>query len=460
MTEIDVSRPPLGLKAAEKLVQAVVEQGDFSEHHYLELKSELNFSNKIEREKVAKFVLGAANRDPEIAERFFGGYAVMIIGVGENGATGIEQVEHLTISQGIEKFLGSDGPRWDVLWVPIADSDKKVLLILVDPPEPGQEMFVCRADGQNIHDGEVYIRAQGASRKAKSGEIDRLLKRGKSLGRNDVDFHVGLSGDVTWFEADTATIRDEFIARIKGRLLDALPKARRESTDSFAALQSEWTKALNIYSSREERSQQEYKNQIHEWEKDFTEIWECLEEELYLENLRPLMLSVENRAKTFFNDVEVEVTFDERLRPWSVGDNDLTDVIDLLPEPPEIWGDKPLKISGLVGSPMDWNFPHQPPLGIASLGVELVRETPFTLQFKIGELRPLATSTIEASPYIFLIRPDDREIFRCTWQLTARGHHEVFSGEIKLEHTRPPVIEEAARQVLKAFETRLEEAEQ
>ena len=81
MPELDISRAPRGVLAAQRLVAAVAEQGDLAERHYLELKSELDLSTKKDKEKIAKFILGAANRMPDVAATAFEGYGVMIIGV-------------------------------------------------------------------------------------------------------------------------------------------------------------------------------------------------------------------------------------------------------------------------------------------------------------------------------------------------------------------------------------------
>jgi hypothetical protein len=43
--------------------------------------------------KVAKFILGAANRDPESAAKYLEGHAVMILGVAEANVVGLKRFE-------------------------------------------------------------------------------------------------------------------------------------------------------------------------------------------------------------------------------------------------------------------------------------------------------------------------------------------------------------------------------
>ena len=70
------------------------------------------------------------------------------------------------MSKVIQPFLGVPGPRWDVFRVPIENSIRQVLVIVVEPPGPGQPVFVCRANGDGLTDGRVYIRADGETREA------------------------------------------------------------------------------------------------------------------------------------------------------------------------------------------------------------------------------------------------------------------------------------------------------
>lgn len=52
MPELDITRAPRGVLAAQALVAAVAEQGDLAERHYFELKSTL--STKKDKAKIAK----------------------------------------------------------------------------------------------------------------------------------------------------------------------------------------------------------------------------------------------------------------------------------------------------------------------------------------------------------------------------------------------------------------------
>jgi hypothetical protein len=66
--------------AAQALFAAVAYYGDLAEYHYLELKSTLDPSAKKDIQKIANFILGAANRTPDVRVTAFQGYGVVIVG--------------------------------------------------------------------------------------------------------------------------------------------------------------------------------------------------------------------------------------------------------------------------------------------------------------------------------------------------------------------------------------------
>ncbi|MFJ4609558.1 hypothetical protein [Streptomyces griseus] len=67
----------------------VVAVGDEAEATYLEVKIRLDMNSKATAAKIAKFLLGAANRRPGEAARHFHGYAVLVIGAQKHSAPGV-----------------------------------------------------------------------------------------------------------------------------------------------------------------------------------------------------------------------------------------------------------------------------------------------------------------------------------------------------------------------------------
>lgn len=107
---IDLTRAPRGELASAQLVAAVARTGDFAERHYLELKGPPDLASKVNKAKVAKFILGAADRLPDRGAEAFEGYGVMIVGITKEGIEGVPPIEMLALSQVIQPFLGAAGP--------------------------------------------------------------------------------------------------------------------------------------------------------------------------------------------------------------------------------------------------------------------------------------------------------------------------------------------------------------
>ncbi|WP_430336270.1 hypothetical protein [Rhodococcus sp. ACT016] len=83
MADPDLTRIPRGQREWAALVGVLSEDDDRAERHFLELKSQIDLSSTGGGAKVAKFVLGAANRDPEQAAKRFDGHALMVLGVSQ-----------------------------------------------------------------------------------------------------------------------------------------------------------------------------------------------------------------------------------------------------------------------------------------------------------------------------------------------------------------------------------------
>lgn len=66
-TAMDTDAVPLGDRAQRKILQHVIAVGDEAETTYLEVKSDLDPASKSGVAKIAKFLLGVANRRPTTA---------------------------------------------------------------------------------------------------------------------------------------------------------------------------------------------------------------------------------------------------------------------------------------------------------------------------------------------------------------------------------------------------------
>lgn len=76
---MDTNFVPMGERRLRQIMDAVVTEGDTAEYLGLEAKSDIDPSRKgTGIAKIAKFILGMANRMPEAAAHHFEGYGVMV----------------------------------------------------------------------------------------------------------------------------------------------------------------------------------------------------------------------------------------------------------------------------------------------------------------------------------------------------------------------------------------------
>ncbi|MFD9841035.1 hypothetical protein [[Kitasatospora] papulosa] len=199
---LDTSVIPLGERALRGVLGHVVAVGDEAETTYLEVKSPLDMNSKATAAKVAKFLLGAANRRPREAARHFHGYAVLVIGVQKNSAPGVLRgTEAHELEDRLRPYLGPQFPAFEFGRVGI-DSDHEVLFVIAQPPEDGQTIFPCHKSYQSddrrdsLEDGAIYVRGTSNTRPARSGEVLALVERVRRGGRPPIDLEVQVVGPI------------------------------------------------------------------------------------------------------------------------------------------------------------------------------------------------------------------------------------------------------------------------
>lgn len=192
---------PSSLSEWEDFIRTLKSQSKQTEYTWLEIKSGVD-SMPVTYAKIAKFILGASNRMPNIDMDHLSGYAVMLLGVSENGDTlGTRTLETLDLKNGMDKFLGPVPPTWECKWLPLINSSKSILIVCVPPTKNGDPIHLCYGDGDSVADGAFYIRDGASTRMAKSRDILKLHERASN--ERDLDIKVELSdpwGHAYWDE--------------------------------------------------------------------------------------------------------------------------------------------------------------------------------------------------------------------------------------------------------------------
>ena len=450
--QIDISRAPLGVKTASALVEAVAASDDRVERHYLEIKSDLNLTQKNDIAKIAKFILGAANRLPRIANTAFEGYGVMVIGVAPGDARGVPPVEVLELEKIISQYIGVSGPKWDVVRVPTSTTNE-VLVVHVAPPQDGEDPFVCRKDGDNLYNGRVYIRADGETREAKAEELDLLLRRGKFQAAPDVSFSVEIVGTVYPINIDDSRTVEEFLTRTKRRLLEALPQPQAEIVEegrtkssglsavdvgrsymstAAQAFVNQSTLGSSLFRTEpENRTEEQYRASIERWEQRVRDEWGNVPDNIAGDIFDGIFVRVSNASKIFFHDLEVKIHLEGDVRGTGWNDASEPDTESLgLPAEPRVWG----PVSRSILSPAILNSSHL--MGVQNLSsayespLDWKNSGSVDLTLDVGELRPRQTySSDEDELVLFLPHVGEGDVSG-TWEITARDHNDIYAGDL------------------------------
>jgi hypothetical protein len=199
---LDTSILPLGERALQSILDHVTAVGDEAESTYLEVKSSLDMTSKLAVAKIAKFLLGAANRQPAQAARHFHGHAVLVIGAEKGQPTGVPRgTEPHELEDGLRPYLGPTFPTFEFGRITV-DSGSEVLFIVAQPPQEGQPIFPCHKDFQGedrrdgLEDGAIYVRGTSNTRPARSGEVLSLVERARGGGKRPIDLDVEVLGPI------------------------------------------------------------------------------------------------------------------------------------------------------------------------------------------------------------------------------------------------------------------------
>ena len=302
MTDIDLSCLPTGARGWAALIAWAAASDDRLERYFLELKSDVDLGAKHGRHKVVKFILGAANRDPAKAGKRFGGYAVMLLGVGAGSATGISPCEAQDLEREIRKFTGAEGPGWDYEQIPV-DVDHSVIAIVVDPPTG--RVWPCLADGEGMTNGDIYVRGDGRTEKATGAEIQAMLTRAgaSSVASKLPEITVEILGEALAVRFDSGRLVT-FIKEVAQDYLDDVDVP--EPTSPFGA----WAG----HAPSERRSKVEFRGQVERWQAAALADPASGLNELAARMAVSIRLRVTNPVKTSLRDVRIDIELDSPTR--------------------------------------------------------------------------------------------------------------------------------------------------
>lgn len=166
-----------GVVDVANLAARVLEDAALQESHWLEWKSAVDLGQRVWHARVARFVLGAANRPRALAAAAHDGHAFMLLGLEPGRAVGTPVVDPAVVGDGLARFLGTAEPHHTLDYVAVAGVT--VAVVTVRPTPSGTRPHLARAsysgDKAEIQDGRVYVRRSGSTAEASSSEVDDML---------------------------------------------------------------------------------------------------------------------------------------------------------------------------------------------------------------------------------------------------------------------------------------------
>ncbi|WP_353107882.1 hypothetical protein [Gordonia sp. (in: high G+C Gram-positive bacteria)] len=200
-----MSTTAFGERVLNEIVEDILDRGDAAESAGLEVKSELDLTKRgLGIAKAAKFILGAANRDVAVAQKLYGGRAIMVIGVAKGQAPGVAPgVEAHQVADRLRAYFADPEPPWDLLRIPARDvPGNEVLFLIVEPPQPGDPIRICSKNFQPDHnadrkyalvDGGIYVRDKSQTRTATSADLKRLTNRAATTTTAEPNVEVSIT---------------------------------------------------------------------------------------------------------------------------------------------------------------------------------------------------------------------------------------------------------------------------
>ncbi|MEC4020016.1 hypothetical protein [Streptomyces sp. H27-D2] len=397
----------------------MVAVGDEAETPYLEVKSPLNMSSKATAAKIAKFLLGAANRRPGEAARHFHGYAVLVIGAQKDSAPGVPRgTEAHELEDRLRPYLGPQFPAFEFGRIGI-DSDHEVLFVIAQPPKNGQTIFPCHKSYQgddrrdNLEDGAIYVRGTSNTRPARSGEVLALVERARGGGKPPIDLEVQVLGPIC--RVDRV---EEILESLRGYEEEQFTKQPTPAEDAFAS--TSFRLASNVFGSPEPLSTEDREQALAAWQSKKAEHIANGREHFLGVGMPGAGVQVVSRDRfvakphlilTFHNcelldyldpdDADVEKTVEPVLRPHDPFLPSL-DYSTLRPLP--------------RGYPVTWSNHGE------DAEVVLTPES----------FRPNVPWTSDQDDYVIIARDPQASSVEVSWELTEDGNDAVTSGELRV----------------------------
>jgi hypothetical protein len=435
--QIDTSAPLLRPSQLTALVRAVHGADPHDEHRWIEWKSTLDLTVTPGQAHLVKHILGLANRQPAAAAQRAGGYGYLLVGVESGAINGVATVDPETLIGKIRVYVG-DAVQWTPEYVEV--DGKQVLVVIVDPPQPGDPIHSLRKQLDKFPAGTIFVRHTGRTDPATPGDLDmlqaRLLERTPSL-------QMAVTAVPPTIEEmpDIIAAMDQWVQQRRRLLLAVRHQPSRRSAvpeDIVFPLRG----ALDALTSKvqpDTRTEEQYAEQIERFlEKARNALVDRALWELFRHAPALLRLQVSNLTDLGYTGVRLAVHVPGQVKGYP---KELVDAVDGdrpdIPRPPKPLGTPTVTnnslFAGLANQYAGITMPQIPNLSryVGPGPGYTVRDTgSVTIDYREFEVRPNETVTLDPVP--LLVHEDPGATLTAKWSATAAQVRGRLTGEFAL----------------------------
>jgi len=432
---LDLSTLPAGERDWQNFVDEVGTYDDRHERHFLELKSDVPLDNDRNRAKVAKFILGAANRSPEIAGRYFSGHGLMVLGVSKARVTGIPTFEMKDLERILKKFAGTPPPSWDLKLVKV-DDHHNVVVIMAKPPQAENQPWPCYHQDSDLklYNGRIYLRSEGETREATGLEIAEMKSRSRSALRPTARLEVRVVGKVHRVTYDQY-ILDKHVDEQRARLLKTYRGGDKPDASVYD-VGAAFSGPVRLFDQPDDRNYGTFSAEIDTWEERTRKGFQAVVMNYIGSALSPTSIVVVNTDKTYLQGLDVRIPLPELI--YGMGKRNETErsLAEMLPILPTDWGPKPReRLSQMLAplyrmppSSIDYSF-----LARGQSDAEIdSRASVRRLTTSIEELLPLDSYSTSGGGVVLVTRDPDLDTVRTTWEIRVKRHNDVYTDELTI----------------------------
>ncbi|MGB3438106.1 MAG: ATP-binding protein [Actinophytocola sp.] len=409
-----------------ELVEAVLRTGPNNESTWIEWKSTLDLAERTAVCHIAKHVLGFANRLVATAMLHAEGYAYLIVGAEPDNLVGVTPVDPANLRPQVQRYVGP-AVSWRGEYVTV--DGKHVLVVIVDPPQPGDGIHPVRNQLDVHPKGRVLVRHPGSTDPADDFEIDQLVGRVRD-GEDGLDLVIDtiipvIEQQPEWPDADE-------VVAVERKAILARPRID-DKPDPFG-LGGAVNAGFGLGRTADNRDEDDYRREIDAYCDEYLEatfklrVWR-----MWRHWPLSLQLAVVNRTDSNFNDVELEVHIPGDVATWP---RDFEDVSygnkPVLPTRPNVLGTPRPLFPGMAEG-------YYVPQSITNLAspdpyrgpsYEARDSGSVTVVFSDIDLRPRQRA--ELPRVRLLIDAAEGTTLDCTWKSTARNARGLIAGGFAL----------------------------